>query len=139
MVDSQYIINMTEIIDSSDPPRIIIFCHLIPVKERIAPQLSCGRKAIRRTTGNFLRHEILIQLKKFRMRPDIHAVLRNINRQITDKINAFVIDILLQTLPLTEEEILQHFPESNLFSHCFAYFINGRMIASFQFILPLPP
>ena len=38
-----------------------------------------------------------------------------------------------------EEEILQHFPESNLFSHCFAYFINGRMIASFQFILPLPP
>ena len=111
VVDAEHIIDITEIFDAAHPPGEAISCHVAPIKQRVAPKLSGGGEAIRWTAGNFLRILVFIQLEQLRMCPDIDTVQRNVDRQVTNDLNALFVGIFLQCIPLFEEEELQHFPE----------------------------
>ena len=74
MVDPHDVVETAHVADSRDPPFISVCLHFIPVKERIAPELSVRREVIRRAPGDLNRRQVLIELELIRIGPDIDAV-----------------------------------------------------------------
>ena len=130
MIDPEHIIDFTQITNPGGPPPVTILFHIIPVKQWISPQLSISRKSIWRTSRHLSWPFVLIQLKQFRVCPHVHTVQRHIDRKISYNLKSCLIGIFSQSLPLFKEQILQAFPEFNLF------FISGRCMFK-GFLLPI--
>ena len=64
---------------------------IIPVIERITPELPLRCEAIRRTTSDTRRAALLIQAKEFRIRPDISRIRTYIDRQIPDNSDSLLV------------------------------------------------
>ena len=139
MIDSDNIIQLCHRLNTLGPPCIIIFFHNIPAEQWIAPKLSICGKRIWRTSGNFYRIKILIQIELFWIRPDIRAVTCNINRNITNNFNSILVCICFQLSPLFKEQILQHFIKFNILSIINAGFIQCFRLANTQVFIPLFP
>ena len=78
-----------------------------PVVEGIAPELACGAEIVGRYSGHDRRKSVFIEIKKLFMGPDIGAVRRNENRNITDNADAFFMGIVFQFVPLFKENVLK--------------------------------
>ena len=83
-----------------NPPCISGFLVVIPIIERIAPELPRWRKDIRRTTCNGNRAVLSVEFKQFRLCPDFYAVIGNIDWHITDEGNAIFVAVRFQLIPL---------------------------------------
>ena len=118
MINPHDIIQLEAVIDSSLPPREVCLFMIAPVVKRVAPQLSVGRKCIWRTACDSLRPSVLIHLKHFRMRPEIRAVRRHIDRNVPDDLNAMIVGILLEAAPLGSKHILEEAVETDLSAVC---------------------
>ena len=86
-----------------DPPLITGFRQHIPAIEGISPKLTCLAEIVRRDSRNRLGVSLRIKIKDFRVGPDVHAVVRDKNRHISEELDPVVIAIALQGAPLTEE------------------------------------
>ena len=87
---------------------------IVPVIERIAPELSVRREVIRRAACHRLRLTLRVELKELGVRPGIRRIRRDINRQVADNRDAVRGRIVLQALPLLVEQHLRPGIEINL-------------------------
>ncbi len=72
----------------------------------IAPTLTAGGKIIRWHPRHDHGLPLLIQFKKMLLCPDIHTVIGNKNRQVTEHQHPALIGVLFQRRPLAKKEIL---------------------------------
>ena len=100
---------------TADPPVISRVLMTLPPVDRVAPQLACLGKSIRRHAGHHRRKSFLIKFKQFRMAPGVRAVKSDIDRDIADDPDSPAVRIVLQFLPLHMEQVLQEFIKPDLF------------------------
>lgn len=70
----------------------------------------------------------LIQLKQFRVGPNVGAVQRNINGNVADDGNPTLVSIPLKLPPLLEKEKLAELPEADLTGTGFPLFLQRRIV-----------
>ena len=112
---------------------------VLPVIERVAPQLSCSRERIRRTPCHSGRVVVLIELKEFRRSPCICTVERDVDRDISDDLDALRIGICVELLPLSVKLILLETIEINLFGKLLPCLRKSSLISVAQRSFPLFP
>ena len=88
------------------PPGKIRAPVILPVVNRISPQLSRRGEPIRRAPGHHRRISLFVQLEQLRMAPCIRAVKGDVNRNIPDNLDAAPVCISLECFPLPIEIIL---------------------------------
>ena len=86
--------------NSLDPPAEAGSPHRVPVIGRVSPELTIGRKIVRRNARYCDRAPILPQLEERLIRPDIGAVVRNEDRNIADDLDATIVGIRFERGPL---------------------------------------
>ena len=139
MVKAHHIVQFGGRLQTTNPPDVAVFCHLLPVIERITPELSIVGEGIRRATGHLLRTQVVIQTEKCRRRPDIRGVIGDINRHIAYDADTAVIGITSEVLPLTPEFILK---EALKVNGCGQFFpLSGQSVRFMppQFLRPVFP
>ena len=97
-----------------EPPIKAAGSHVIPVVDRVAPELAVPAEAIGRTTGHDARTAGAGELEVFRMRPDVGGIERGVARQIADDADAAVVGVFAQPLPLVVEAVLQEAVEADV-------------------------
>ena len=117
--DGPVALQPAEVVDANDveqprgrcdallPPGVIRLAHMLPVIERVAPQLAVGREIVGRAACYAGRQPGLVQLEQGRVRPHVAGVIGYIDRQIADDLQPKRVYIAAQRVPLAEEEILQ--------------------------------
>ncbi len=139
MVNSQFVIKFEHSFNSVTKPPKIVLSHFVIVIKWISPQLPLCTKIVRRNTSDFFRLIVFIQIEILWICPNIHAVIWNINRHISNDTNVHLINLLFSHLPLLLEKILfaniiSQF--ARIFIHKFA---NSTMVMILKLILPLKP
>ena len=88
VIHANTVVNREAVLHAPRPPGIAASLVIVPVIERISPELSVRREIIRRTTRHRFRLAFFIELKELGMRPGIRRVRGHINREISDYRNA---------------------------------------------------
>ena len=83
MVNPQKVVQRECATDSVYPPSEALVLHLLPIVYRVAPLLTCCGICIRRTSRNNRRVVIFVKQELVGGAPDVHAVVRDINRHIS--------------------------------------------------------
>ena len=107
MVDPHHIEEIETAAHPRDPPAVARLLMVVPVIDRIAPELAGRRKAVRRTTRDLLRLPLLVELEQLRMLREIHGIARYIDRDIADDGDALFIRVGPQALPLPVKLVLR--------------------------------
>ena len=92
---------------------------VIPVIERVAPQLSGSAEIIWRHSGYAGRVALRIELEQLLVCPDIGAVECDEDRDITDDLDAFFMSIVAQCDPLLLKDKLDEAIVTDLFFQLF--------------------
>ncbi len=92
-----------------DPPGKIVFDHVIPVVNRIAPELTGSAEIIGRHSGNYSRRAGFVEFEIFGMAPDIRGIVSNKNRHVTDDAYLFLSAVSFESGVLFEKQILNKF------------------------------
>ena len=134
MIDPDDVKELAAFADAADPPVIPFRGMAVPVVERIAPQLPVRRKAVRRHAGDQTDPSALVEHKEVAMRPEVGAVMRDVDRDVADDPDALRSGIRSQRLPLLQELILDifvkcDFPLQLLRPFCAGFFPVFRDIA----------
>ena len=103
VINAQHIVDAAQVADATHPPAVAGGGHGVPIKQWVAPQLTGGGEAIRRAAGHLSRQQVFVQLELLRAAPDIHAVRRHIDGQVTDNLDALRVGIGFQFFPLGVE------------------------------------
>ena len=103
VVNAGHVVELEAVPQAGAPPLIAGRLVIIPTVERIAPELTGGREAIRRAARNSNRLILLVQLEKLRIGPCIGAVHRHIDRDIAHDADALLVGISPELLILLEE------------------------------------
>ena len=111
----------------------------LPIVKRIAPELTCSRKSIRRTPCHCCRPAILIELKELRICPGICTVQCHIYGNIPDDTDSLLICILFQPVPLFSEHILLELIEFHFFGKLLSIFLQCLRLSGADIVLPLQP
>ncbi len=139
VIDPDDVIQLCQILNPSQPPVIPGVFVIVPVIQRVAPQLSIGAESIRRTAGHSDRLPVFIQLEELGMAPGIHRVQGDINRQVADDVDSFSIRVVPEFLPLLEEQILNRFIEVNILAVLLRQTGHGLSAVVPFVIFPLQP
>ena len=139
MVNAHDIHLLQDILETANPPVIAILLHNLPIILRVAPELACLAEIIRRYTGNLVRPAVLVQLEQLLMRPGIGTILGNKNRHISHDLDALVIGVLLQCLPLLVEDVLLEHYLPNLVGKLFLHGIQCHLVPADEFGIPFIP
>ena len=107
MIDSDRIIKLRASLHSADPPAVSCLSVIIPVVQRIPPELSVSGKCIRRTSRDPGRFTVTVELEELPACPAVRAVHCHIDRNISDNADFLPVRIILQCLPLLREFKLQ--------------------------------
>jgi len=106
MIHAYNVIHAEAVAQASDPPGISRFFMIVPVIQRIAPELSLRGKTVRRTSGYGCRPSVRIELEHFPVRKNIRGIHCHVDGNIADDLNAEAVDVFLQLKPLTEKFVL---------------------------------
>ena len=139
MVDANHIIKLKAVFNPFDPPLITGLLVILPVIQRVAPELSCRGKCIRRASCHSGRFVILIKLEHLGRRPCIRTVKRHIDRDIADDLNAFLICVGMKFLPLLIKFILLELVESDFFCQFFSRSVKSCFLSVLERRFPLAP
>ena len=107
MVNPHHIEEIEAAAHPRDPPVVARLLMIIPVIDRIAPELTGRRKAVRRAARDLLRLPLLVELEQLRMLREIHGITRDIDRDIADDGDALLVRIGPQALPLPVKLVLR--------------------------------
>src|ERR1700752_4695794 len=86
-----------------DPPPVTGVGGYVPPIKRVSPQLASRAEIIRRNTRNGGRLALLIQSEQLRMRPDIRAVVSDVDRDVAHDAYATTTAMSFKVFPLSEE------------------------------------
>ena len=120
MIDTNHIVKLKAVFNPFDPPLVSGLLVILPVIQRISPELSCRGKCIRRASCHSGRFVILIELEHLGRRPCISAVKRHIYRDIADDLNALLICVGMKFFPLLIKFILLELVEADFFRKFFS-------------------
>ena len=107
MIDPHHIEEIEAAAHPRDPPAVARLFMIIPVIDRIAPELTGRREAVRRAARDLLRLALLIELEQLRMLREIHGIARYIDRDIADDGDALLVRVSPQALPLPVKLVLR--------------------------------
>ena len=124
---------------SADPPAVVFLLHSVPVVDGISPQLPVRRESVRRETGNNGGNSVLVQLEQLRLAPDVGAVQRAVNRDITDDLYSIAVRVFLQPEPLLKELELKERIELHVLCVLLLRRIHRILVAQAQWLFPLAP
>ena len=85
VVDSEKIEESEVVADPLNPPRVPGLTQDVPAIDRISPVLAGRTEVVGRNPGNTGGSLFFIELEKVRVRPDIGAVMTDIDRNIPDE------------------------------------------------------
>ena len=114
MVNTQDVIDGQRVAQAQNPPRVAGAAVVVPVIQRVAPQLTIRRKVVRRAARHAARLALGIGLKQLAARPCVGGIRGNVNRNIAHNGYALGLCVGVQGAPLAVELILQKGPEFNL-------------------------
>ena len=112
MVETYHVEQRHVALHAPDPPRVVFRLVRCPVVHGVAPQLTGCRIVIGRYACHQLGTAVRLQLEQLGVCPYIGRVGGNVNRDVTDDLNALFVGILAQCRPLLEENILQKIRKS---------------------------
>ena len=87
---------------------------LLPVIQRVAPQLPVRGEIVGRHAGNGFGVAVTVDFQDFPVRPGVRAVERNIDRHVTEQLNTLLMGVGAQHFPLVVEQELQDLDVCNL-------------------------
>ena len=129
MVETYHVEQRHVALHAPDPPRVVFRLVRCPVVHGVAPQLTGCRIVIGRYACHQLGAAVGLQLEQLGVCPYIGRVGGNVNRDITDDLNALFVGILAQCRPLLEEDILQKNPEIHLVTQLCGHFFECCRLA----------
>ncbi len=136
MVDAYNIAGLQGFLDSLDPPGKALLLMGFPVIDGIAPQLPLIGEGIRGyAAGNSL-PAFLVHLEQMSIRPCIHTVGSNENRNVSDDLDAVGVGVDLYTLPLGEEEILLNLDDIKAVGKLFLDLFQGCCLSKPELLGP---
>ena len=103
MIEAHHIEKRERATEALDPPLVSAGRQQVPAINRIPPKLSGGAEIIRRHAGDYGGTALIVEIEQLGMSPDVRAVVRNIDRDVTHETDAALLAIGLETLPLLEE------------------------------------
>ena len=139
VVDAHHIVQLEAVPQAGDPPLIAGRTVRLPAVERIAPQLTGGRKSVRGNTRHRRGQIFLIQLEQPRVCPCICRVQRHIDGDIADDPDAFAVGVGFQPAPLLVELELEILVVLHLKIQLPAVVVHGRLPAQTDVLGPLDP
>ena len=89
VVDADFVEELQLMQQSVMPPHKAVRLLFFPVVQRIAPQLPVGGEVIGRHAGDLFRAHIFVEPEYFGVRPDVRAVVRDVDGDIADKRDVF--------------------------------------------------
>ena len=119
------------------PPGKIRAPVILPIVNRISPQLSCRGEPVRRTPGYHRRISLVIQLEQLRMAPCICTVKGDVNRNIPDDLHAVLVCIRLERFPLPAEIVLLEPAELNLVRELLPISLHCLRLSQTDIVVPL--
>ena len=96
------------------PPDVVVFLVHGPVVDGVAPELAEGGECIRRAACLCRLVSLRIDLEEPWVGPGIHAVACDIDGDIADDLDSESVGILVEAVPLCEEEELQDLVDLDL-------------------------
>src|SRR5713101_9106200 len=100
MIESHHIEKRERGTEALDPPLVSAGGQQVPAINRIPPKLPGGAEIIRWHAGDHGRAALIIEIEQIGMSPDVGAVVRNIDRDVTHETDAALLAIGLEILPL---------------------------------------
>ena len=113
MVNAENVIFVPAGFEPCYPPFIAAFLVVIPVINRVAPKLAVNGKGIRRAACNTAGTALFVKIEKFRVCPDVAAVVRNVDGKVADDFYAALVGVIFKIMPLAVEFILEELPEAD--------------------------
>src|SRR5688500_11690762 len=90
-------------LETLNPPPISRWSHLVPTIQWVSPQLSRGTEIVRRNPSDQCWIPGVVKLKHLWVRPDVGAVMGNINGKVSQDTDSALTSVLSQGSPLAEE------------------------------------
>jgi len=109
VVDAQDIKELKIVAYPFEPPLVPRILKGVPSIDRVSPELSCLAEVIRRNTCNKGGPLFSVQLKEVRMRPYIGTIVIDVDRNITDQLQPFLVAVFFKGEPLFKEKKLKKF------------------------------
>src|SRR5262249_29186575 len=72
------------LLQACDPPGVAVLLHLVPAVERITPELARLGEGVRWNAGDELGLARILQREELLPRPDVGAVVRDVDREIAE-------------------------------------------------------
>ncbi len=88
VVDPDQVDPLQQASETLDPPAEAVSGDHLPVVERIAPELAGGAEIVGRDAGHEARRPVRLELEERPMRPDIHAIVGDEDRDVADQADA---------------------------------------------------
>ena len=139
VVDTGDVIKLGRSLDALKPPLVVGLLEIIPVVERIAPELTGSREIIRRTACHRDGIAVVIELEDLGICPGVGAVHSDINRHIAQDLDAQTVDIGAERLPLLIKLELQELPKNDLVAQLILVAFQSVLLAHFDVLGPLCP
>ena len=114
VVDAQDVIDGQRMADAADPPGIAGAAVVVPVVERVAPQLAVGGKVVRRAACHAAGLALGVSLEQLAACPGVGGIRCDVDGVIAHDGNALGFCIGVQAAPLAVELVLQKCPELDL-------------------------
>ena len=128
MIDAHDIIKREAVRHAADPPGVARLRVRLPAVDGIPPELSGGGEAVGRAAGHHRGKALLIQLEQLRMTPGVRRVESDIDRDVPDDLNAPLVRVVLQRVPLRKEQILLKLVEPDLLREPCAAALHRRRL-----------
>ena len=139
MVNTKHIIALRRLFHALYPPLVAVLLHLVPVVERVAPELTRRREIVRRHTRNAARVSSLVKLKQLGLRPDVGAVGRNVYRNVADNAYSVLVAVAPERVPLMEKQILNKLYVVDFLAQLVGVALNCFGVAQLYVIVPKRP
>ena len=114
MIHPERVVQVEAVADPVNPPLEACYSMLLPVIQRISPQLPCRAECIWRHACNAGRISILIILKQLPVCPHIRGIRRTVNRDISQDLYTPDSCVVMNLLPLLPELHLHKRMKSDL-------------------------
>ena len=139
MVDSKQIEPVEFRADSIDPPAKPIRPHAFPVVDRVFPELPVLAEVIGGYPGNPDRSAVCLYEEQLTLPPDVNAVQADVDWQVAEQIDAPVVGVALECLPLQREHKLFECDPSDRLTFLGPGTPHGLGITVPQALGPFPP
>ena len=137
MVYSDNIVKFIRYFESVNPPGKFILFHFVPIVYRVSPKLTVFGKQIGRNSRYQNRIEVFIEKIIVGRRPNVYAVVSDVNRHISYDFYTFGVGVFFQTRKLSVKLVLSKFPKldaSRVFSRQ-----RGYVYPELFFFIPFVP